>query len=185
MLRQFGATHYDNALLNTAHFFVRVDKESVFTDTIDKVKGKLKAEGAPLSITGNFGGAGSGSEDQSPRDLEGVALHQIFVDSEAARERINQLIADFPSFAEGDSNTIAGAKGASTVIDVLGDGAQQSVQWQEGGNTNPVRLRWLVSTAMKSRSARVLAIADLHDPKFDVRVQAQSKADIPCAAKPR
>jgi len=177
VLRQFGATHYDNALLNTAHFFVRVDKESVFTDTIEKVKAKLKAEGAPLSITGNFGGAGSGSEDQVPRDIEGVALHHIFVDSESARTRINELIADFPSFVEGDPNTIASAKGASTVIDVLGDDAPQSVQWQEGGHTNPVRLRWLVSTAMKSRSARVLAIADLHDPKFDVRVQAQSKID--------
>lgn len=177
VIRQFGAAHYDNELLNTAHFFVRVDKESVFTDTIEKVKAKLKSEGAPLSITGNFGGAASGSEDQAPRDLAGVALHHIFVDSEAARARITELISDFPTFVEGDPNTVAGAKAASTLIDVMGDGGQQTVQWQEGGHTNPVRLRWLVSTAMKSRSSRVLAIADLHDPKFDVRVQAQSKSD--------
>lgn len=177
VLRQFGATHYDNPLLNTAHFFVRVDRESVFTDTIEKVKAKLKAEGAPLSITGNFGGAGSGSEDEEPRVLEGVALHHIFVDSEAARTRVMELIDDFPSFTEGDANTIAGAKGASTVIEIVGESAPQSVQWEEGGHTNPVRLRWLVSTAMKSRSSRVLAISDLHDAKFDVRVQAQSKAD--------
>ncbi len=95
--------------------FVRVDRESVFTDTIEKVKAKLKAEGAPLSITGNFGGAGSGSEGEEPRVLEGVALHHIFVDSEAARTRVMELIDDFPSFTEGDANTIAGAKGASTV----------------------------------------------------------------------
>ncbi len=177
VLRQYGATHYDNSLLNTAHFFVRVDRESVFTDTIEKVKVKLKAEGAPLSITGNFGGQGSGSEDQHPREFVETVLHHIFVDSEAARERIAELIHDFPSFAEGDVNTIAGAKGASTVIEVVGQGAPQSVHWQEAGNTNPIRLRWLVSTAMKSRSSRVLAVSDLHDPKFDVRVQAQSKAD--------
>jgi len=177
VLRQFNATHYDDPLLNTAHFFVRVDRESVFNDTIEKVKAKLKAEGAPLSITGNFGGAGSGSEDQDPRDIDGVALHHIFVDSEAARARIAELIADLPSFSEGDVNTLAAAKGASTLIDVVGDTAPQAVQWQDGGNTNPVRLRWLLSTAMKSRSSRVLAIADLHDAKFDVRVQAQSKAD--------
>lgn len=177
VLRQFDATHYDDPVLNTAHFFVRVDRESVFTDTIEKVKAKLKAEGAPLSITGNFGGAGPGSEDQEPRELEGIALHHIFVDSEAARARIAELIEDFPAFSEGDANTVAGAKGASTIIDVIGAGAPQSVQWQDAGTTNPVRLRWLVSTAMKSRSARVLAVSDLHDPKFDVRVQAQSKAD--------
>lgn len=177
VLRQFGATHYDNSLLNTAHFFVRVDKESVFTETVEKVKAKLKSEGAPISISGNFGGSSSASEDQVPRDIDGVTLHHIFVDSESARQRINELTSDFPSFSEGDPNTVAGARGASTVIDVLGDGAQKSVQWQEGGNTNAVRLRWVVSTAMKSRSSRVLAIADLSDPKFDVRVQAQSKAD--------
>lgn len=177
VLRQYDATHYDNALLNTAHFFVRVDRESVFTDTIEKVKAKLKAEGAPLSIIGNFGGAGSGSEDQYPKDLEGTALHHIFVDSEAARSHIAALVDDFPTFAEGDANTVAGAKGASTVIDVVGESAAQSVLWQEAGHTNPIRLRWLVSTAMKSRSSRVLAVSDLHDPKFDVRVQAQSKAD--------
>lgn len=177
VLRQYDAKHYDNSLLNTAHFFVRVDRESVFTDTIEKVKAKLKAEGAPLSIADNFGGAGSGSEDQQPRELEGVALHHIFVDSEAARARIAELINDFPSFTEGDANTVAGAKGASTVIDVVGENTSQSVQWEEAGYTNPIRLRWLVSTAMKSRSARVLAISDLHDSKFDIRVQAQSKAD--------
>jgi type III restriction enzyme len=177
VLRQYGATHYDNPLLNTAHFFVRVDRESVFTDTIEKVKAKLSAEGAPLSITSHFGGAGSGSEDQSPRDLDGVALHHIFVDSEAARGRIAELIDDFPTFVEGDGNTIASAKEASTIIDVMAGGSMQSVHWKESGQTNPIRLRWLVSTAMKSRSSRVLAISDLHDPKFDVRVQAQSKAD--------
>ncbi|MCW0197977.1 DEAD/DEAH box helicase family protein [Sphingopyxis sp.] len=177
VLRQFGAKHYDDPLLNTAHFFVRVDRENVFTETIDKVKAKLKSEGAPLTISDNFGGAGAASEGIEPRELEGVSLHHIFVDSEAARTRLAELLDDFPTFVEGDANTIAGAKGASAVIEVVGDNVPQPVLWQEGGNTNPVRLRWLVSTAMKSRSSRVLAIADLHDLKFDVRVQAQSKAD--------
>ncbi|WP_394652466.1 DEAD/DEAH box helicase family protein [uncultured Sphingomonas sp.] len=177
VLRQFDAQHYDDALLNTAHFFVRVDRESVFTETIERVKAKLKAEGTPLTISANFGGTGAGSKDQAPRDLPGVALHHIFVDSEAARTRIGELIADFPEFAEGDVNTVAGARAASTLIEVTGEAGQGAVQWYERGHTNPVRLRWLVSTAIKSRSARVLAIANLQDSKFDVRVQAQSKAD--------
>lgn len=47
-LRQYGAEHYDHPLLNSAHFFLRVDNESVFTDAINGVKAKLKAEGAAL-----------------------------------------------------------------------------------------------------------------------------------------
>src|SRR5690606_5810462 len=55
-LRQPRAEHYSSPLLNTAHFFLRVDKESVFTETIDKVRERLKAEGAPIEVVGNYGG---------------------------------------------------------------------------------------------------------------------------------
>ena len=51
------------------------------------------------------------------------------------------------------------------------------MEWKTDGHTNPVRLRWLVNTAIRSRSSRALAVIDLKDPKFDIRVQVQSKAD--------
>ena len=178
VLRQYDATHYESPLLNTAHFFLRVDKESVFTDAIQRVRDKLAAEGSPISIEDNFGGKGSGSEDQVPRDDLTVKLHHVFVDSEAARERIGELLDSFPIFKEGDANTIAGARAASAVVDLLDGEADQGVgEWETAGHTNPVRLRWLINTAIKSRSSRVLAISDLSSHKFDVRVQVQSKAD--------
>src|SRR5581483_1145868 len=52
-----------------------------------------------------------------------------------------------------------------------------AVEWKIDGHTNPVRLRWLINTAIKSHSSRALAVVDLKDEKFDVRVQVQSKAD--------
>jgi len=52
-----------------------------------------------------------------------------------------------------------------------------ATEWRADGNTNPVRLRWLVTTAIKSRSNRASAVVDLKSPKFDVRVQVQSSAD--------
>lgn len=178
VLRQYGATHYENPLLNSAHFFLRVDRESVFTEAIQKVKAKLQSEGAPIEITHNFGGKGGGAEDLQPKDDVSVELHHIFVDSEAARQRINEIIGDFPSFVEGDANTLGEAHVTSQVVDLehLGKDAG-AVEWKSDGQTNPVRLRWLVSTAIKSRSSRAMAVVDLKDPKFDVRVQVQSKAD--------
>lgn len=178
VLRQYGATHYENPLLNSAHFFLRVDSQSVFTDALQRVKEKLRAEGAPIEITSSFGGAGSTAEDLLPKDGLDVELHHVFVDSEEARTRIDEIVDEFPHFTEGDSNTLGTAHTATQVVDLeaLGD-ESNVVEWKIEGNTNPVRLRWLVSTAIKARSSRALAIVDLRDAKFDVRVQVQSKAD--------
>jgi type III restriction enzyme len=178
VLRQYGATHYENPLLNSAHFFLRVDKESVFIESIQRVKAKLQSEGAPIEITANFGGPGGGADDLQPKADVNVKLHHIFVDSEAARQRISEIIADFPAFTEGDINTVGEAHTTTQVVDLKDLGKDVgAVEWKTDGHTNPVRLRWLISTAIKSRSARALAVVNLKDAKFDVRVEVQSKAD--------
>jgi type III restriction enzyme len=178
VLRQYGAMHYENPLLNSAHFFLRVDRQSVFTDAIQKVKAKLQSEGAPIEITHNFGGAGGGADDLQPKEDVSVELHHIFVNSEAARERIVEIIDDFPTFAEGDLNTVGEAHTTTQVVKLEELGKDVGdVEWKIDGHTNPIRLRWLINTAIKSRSSRALAVVDLKDVKFDVRVQVQSKAD--------
>jgi len=178
VLRQYGANHYDNPLLNSAHFFLRVDNQSVFVDAIRAVKAKLQAEGAPIEIVDNFGGSGSGSEDLKPKDDAIVQLCHINVDAETACERIAEIIGEFPTFADGSPDTFGQAHVASQVIDLKNlsvDGGTPI--WIPDGHTNPVRLRWLISTALRSRSNRALAVSDFKDNKFDVRVQAQSNAN--------
>lgn len=177
VLRQYGARHYDNPLLNSAHFFLRVDNQSVFSEAINAVKEKLKAEGAPIEIVDNFGGSGGGAEDLTIKDGVEVSLHQVHVDASDACSRIAEIVADFPTFTEGSLDTQGQAHTASQVIelDALSrDGT--AAEWSADGHTNPVRLRWLVNTAIRSRSNRALAVTDLKDHKFDVRVQIQSAA---------
>lgn len=179
VIRQFGAKHYGNPILNSAHFFLRVDNQRVFTEAIEGVKKKLKSEGAPIEITDNFTAGGSGgATDIDPKEDAGVKLHQIFVDSSAAETRVAELVDDFMTFTEGDKNTIGEAHTGSQTIDLkdlVKDGA--GPKWKADGHTNPVRLRWLINTAIRLRSSRAQAIVDLKDAKFDVRVQVRSKAD--------
>lgn len=179
VLRQYGATHYDNPLLNSAHFFLRVDKQAVFTDAIGNVKTKLQAEGASIEISSNFAGNHGGStESLEPKEDLPVSLHHIFVDSAPAESYIADAINDFPIFTEGDVNTVGEAYSATHVVDLIDPEKDKGdVVWKAGGHTNPVRLRWLLSTAIRARSTHPLKIADLSDPKFDVRVQVQSRAD--------
>ena len=177
-LRQYGAEHYENPLLNSAHFFLRVDNQSVFTEAINGVKEKLKAEGAPIEIVDYFGSGGDGADDLLPKEGMAVSLHHIFVNSEAARERIGEHIADFPTFTEGTPDTLGQAHTATQIIEITElDKDEGATEWKADGHTNPVRLRWLVNTAIKARSNRALAVVDMKDHKFDTRVQVQSSAD--------
>jgi type III restriction enzyme len=178
VLRQCGAEHYDNPLLNSAHFFLRVDNQSVFTEAIKGIKDKLKTEGAPIEIIDYFGGGDSGAEDLLPKEGLNVSLHHIFVDSEAACERIGDFIDEFLTFTEGGSDTLGQAHTTTQVVDMIEPGKDAgAVEWKADGHTNPVRLRWIINTALKARSNRALAVVDLKAPKFDVRVQVHSSAD--------
>ena len=142
MLRQYGAEHYDNPLLNSAHFFLRVDSQSVFVDAIGAVKAKLQAEGAPIEIVDNFGGSGSGSEDLKPKEDVEAPLRDVNVDAEAACERIAEIVAEFTTFAEGSIDTIGQAHVASQVVDLKDLAAHGGApNWIAEGHTNPVRLR--------------------------------------------
>ena len=141
MLRQYGAEHYDLPLLNSAHFFLRVDNESVFTDAINGVKAKLKAEGAPIDIVNYYGGGDGGTDDLLPKDDVDIELHQIYVESGAAREHIKSLIADFPNYSEGGIDAIGEAHQTTQVIDMSALAADtEAAEWVALGHTNPVRL---------------------------------------------
>ncbi len=176
VLRQYDATHYDAPLLNSAHFFLRVDEQATFSEAIKKVTAKLKAEGSPIEISANFGSGKAGAEDLAPK-RDDVELHHVFADAEAARAKIADFVKMFPTYVEGSPDTLGQAHTATQVVQLENLGAQPAVEWKADGNTNLVRLRWLASTAIKQRSARALANTDLKGPKFDVRVQVESNAD--------
>ncbi|MGJ7565258.1 DEAD/DEAH box helicase family protein [Variovorax sp. GB1R11] len=180
VLRQPHATHYDSEVLNAAHFFLRVDRKSVFTQALDLVKAKLDQEGAPIAISSSFSGGNSpGAIEVLPRDDLPSALHSIYVLKEEAMLVVDQLLNQFPTFAEGGADAIGTAESASAIIKVSDKaGSATAPEWTEGGNTNPVRLRWLLSLAVRSSAPQAGKIINTNSPKFDVRVQVRSNAEV-------
>lgn len=180
VLRQPHATHYESEVLNAAHFFLRVDNKSVFTKALELVKAKLEQDGAPIAISSSFvTGAALGAIEVSPRDDVQASLHSIYVQKEEAMSAVNALLDRFPTYTEGSADTVGRAESASTVIKVDDKQANNvPVDWQEGGQTNPVRLRWLLSLAVRSFAPQANKILDTKDSKFDVRVQVRSNADL-------
>lgn len=179
VLRQPDATYYDCEALNAAHFFLRVDSKSVFTDALETVKAKLEQDGAPIAISSSFTpGSTVGATELLPQPLN-APLHHIYVEKSEALTRVNELLNRFTTYAEGSPDTVGAAETARATIK-LDQNANNNlpVAWKEGGSTNPVRLRWLLSLAVRSNAPRAAAIVDSRDPKFDVRVQVRSNADM-------
>jgi type III restriction enzyme len=108
-----------------------------------------------------------------------VPLWVINADAGEGVERIAELVAQFTTYAPNSPDIVGLAHAASSEVEVKNPKAsgQQQLEWKPGGNTNPVRLRWLVNIALRSRSLRALAVADFKAQKFDVQVQVQSNAD--------
>lgn len=176
VLRQYDAKHYDSPLLNSAHFFLRVDKKNVFTESIEAVRAKLQESGAAIEIVHTYGGGDGGSEDLAPREGVSVVLHQVHADAGDAVGAIAQLVAQFPTFKEGDIDTQGDAHSRTETVDISDLAKEIGHDWTASGHANRVRLRWLVSNAIRGRSRAALAVVDLKASKFDVRVEAGSNA---------
>lgn len=176
VLRQYDAKHYDSPLLNSAHFFLRVDKKNVFTESIEAVRAKLQESGAAIEIVHTYGGGEGGSEDLEPKDDVAVVLHHVHADADDAVEAIAELVAKFPTFKEGDSDTQGGAHRKTETVDISNLDKEGGQDWITSGHANRVRLRWLVNNAIRARSRAALAVVDLKASKFDVRVEAGSNA---------
>ncbi len=178
VLRQYDARHYDSPLLNSAHFFLRVDKKNVFTESIEAVRAKLQESGDGIEIVHSYGGGDGGSEDLSPKDDVAVALHQVHADADDAVEAIAKLVGMFPTFNEDSLDTQGDALRKTEMVDISDLAKSVDQDWTISGHANRVRLRWLVNNAIRARSRAALAVVDLKASKFDVRVEAGSNAAL-------
>jgi len=179
VLRQYDAKHYDTPLLNSAHFFLRVDKQNVFAEAVAAVKHKLQQDGTAIEVVENYGSGDAGAEDLAPKSalLSKAVLHHVNKDADGALQAINDLIAKFPTFDPNSDDAKATAHTAKEVVDLTNlDAPTEAMDWAPAGETNRVRLRWLVNSAIRGRSTGALAVVNIQQPKFDVAVQAQSNA---------
>jgi type III restriction enzyme len=179
VLRQYDAKHYDTPLLNSAHFFLRVDKQNVFTEAVAAVKHKLQQDGTAIEVVENYGSGDSGADNLAPKSslLTKAILHHVNKDADGALQAISELIAKFPTFDPNSADAKGAAHAAKEVVDLTKlDSPTAATDWAPDGETNRVRLRWLVNNAIRSRSTGALAVVNIQQPKFDVKVQAQSNA---------
>lgn len=171
VLRQPGARHYPAARLNSAHFYVRVDKNEVFNDIIEDVKNELGEESGGVKIVVAPPGKPK-PQDYHPKGLNFVP--ETALDPSAARSKVEELLSGFADYREGGVNTI-GAGSRRVLRQRVGQDGSQT-DWEEYQQSSEASARWIFHRDVQRQYKSALGVVNLADPKLDARVGIGSPA---------
>lgn len=172
VLRQPGARHYELARLNTAHFYVRVDKNNVFADVVAEVRKGLGGEVPEVRIVT--------TEPGKPRPME-LMPSQAFevpkagIDNEAAKFEVAKVIDALSDYSDSPANTKGiGRKRAAE--QKIGEDTGTEGEWEDFEQSNQVAARWVFRREVSRRYRPALTVMNTEGPKFDARVGFGSHA---------
>ncbi len=172
LLRQPDAQHYPSERLNTAHFYVRVDKRGTFNELIKDVNRKLRSDAPSIKLVAVSKGKAA------PVPVDPTTEQTVFAtayDTAEAVQPIAQLLADFPDYT-GDTTNTRSAGGRSQVQRKVGDNSDPTFVWEDFEHTNLVSARWLFQREVLRLHGGALGLAPTNDQKFDALIGFGSPA---------
>lgn len=171
-LRQPCAKHFGNAILNTAHFYVRVDNKGVFQDLLEQVRRRIGREAAAVKFT-SYSAGGPRPRLVAPRQRR--TIPKVYRDSSEAHEPIARVITGLHDYRR-DQENVRGRGAFARIQQRVGDGTEPALEWVEIDHHNAVSARWVFVRAVMRQFPPALDLVDNGDPKFDARVEIGSPA---------
>ena len=171
VLRQPGATHYPAERLNSAHFYIRVDKNGVFDDVIEDVKKELGEEAGGVKIVVSAPGKPKPKEYHPKADF---FVPETGLDPSAARTKIEELLSDFADYRDGGVNTKGTGSRRILKQKVGQDGSETG--WEEYEHSSQASARWIFHREVQRQYKWALGVVNLADSKLDARVGIGSPA---------
>jgi type III restriction enzyme len=171
VLRQPGAKHYPAERLNSAHFYVRVDKNEVFNDVIEDVRKELGEEAGGVKIVVAAPGK------PKPQNYHPKGEHfvpETGLDPSAARARIEGLLDGFADYRDGGVNTKGTGSRRILKQKVGQDGSQ--TDWEEYEHSSEASARWVFHREVQRQYKSALGVVNLADLKLDARLGIGSPA---------
>lgn len=172
VLRQPGATHHESDRLNTAHFYVRVDRNEAFSQVIDDVRKGLGGEAPELRILT----APPGTEE--PKSLlakEKRLVPRTAIDNKPTVEPVAAVLAKVHDYSHDAVNT-HGVGRRRTVQQRIGKDDTVDGDWVEFEQSNRVNARWIFRREVSRRYRPALTVMSAEQPKFDAKVGVGSPA---------
>ncbi|MFK0649775.1 MULTISPECIES: DEAD/DEAH box helicase family protein [Micrococcales] len=172
VLRQPGATHYGADRLNTAHFYVRVDRNDAFAAVVDDVRQGLGGDNPQVHIIATP----PGKEEPKNLAVKGHrAVPKAAIDHAECVEPVEKVIAKVMDYSQDQVNT-KGAGRRRTVEQVIGQSESKDSDWVDFEQTNRVNARWVFRREVSRRYKPALMVMDTDAKKFDAKVGVGSNA---------
>lgn len=172
VLRQPGATHYESDRLNTAHFYVRVDRNDSFTQVVDDVRRGLGGDAPAVRIMTSPPGA---EEAESLPAKVARTIPRAAIDNTPTLDPIDKVINKIHDYTLDTVNT-RGKGRRRTVRQAVGAGEAVDSEWIEFEQSNRVNARWVFRREVARRYRPALMVMNTDTEKFDAKVGVGSSA---------
>lgn len=172
VLRQPGATHYEADRLNTAHFYVRVDRNDVFKQLVEDVRKGLGGDAPEVRILTSPPGT------EAPVSLMPKVSRSVprtGVDNSATEEPVLKVLSKVNDFTQDTVNT-RGTGRRRTVTQAIGADETDDSEWVNFEQSNRVNARWVFRREVARRYKPALSMIDTDGQRFDAKVGIGSRA---------
>lgn len=171
VLRQPNATNYPQKELNTAHFYIRVDKQEVFQKVVKDVDRKLQQD-AKLEVIKSFN---NNFEIVYPKGSYYVP--KIIQKWEHAEKRFQEIISNVTDYSNDmGKNTKSKGKRTITWRNLGSDKNDKEVVVEEFVETNQITARTVLKREINCRFPSASKVIDLTDKKFNALIGFGSQA---------
>ncbi|HEY2536022.1 MAG TPA: DEAD/DEAH box helicase family protein [Solirubrobacteraceae bacterium] len=174
LLRQPGARHYAADRLNAAHFYVRIDRNQVFTDILNAVSQNLASEAPELRVVVAPPGRSAPIEYQ-PKKM--VTVPGTALESSDAVAPVADLIARLTNYQRDSGNNTTGIGSRAVVQRLIGDSSDADVKWETFEQSSRVLARWIFQREVRKRYPGALGVALTSEAKFDAEIGLGSNAE--------
>ncbi|AWG02023.1 DEAD/DEAH box helicase family protein [Clavibacter michiganensis] len=172
VLRQPGATHYESDRLNTAHFYVRVDRNDSFAQVVEEVRRGLGGDAPEVRILTSP----PGSEDLVTLPVKQErSIPRAAIDNVPTLEPIETVINRVHDYSKDSVNT-QGKGRRRTVQQVIGANDAVDSEWTDFEQSNRVSARWVFRRDVARRYRPALMVMNTDTTKFDALVGVGSSA---------
>lgn len=172
LLRQPEAHHFPAERLNTAHFYVRVDKNETFNEVLTEVGKKLSEEAPAIRVIPTEPGKSRPREYAPNGEYRVPATAYDSKDTVAPIEKIIESLSDY----RADKTNTKGVGSRRISTQDIGGTVSSDSDWQSFEQSNLVSARWIFQREIKRKFIRALEVASTAHQKFDARIGLGSSA---------
>lgn len=171
VLRQPRATHYPADRLNTAHFYVRVDRNEVFNEILEDIDARL---GSDLPDVKLLASAPQVARTKQLKPKLKREIPRTATDPLQAVGPVEKLLAQMIDYSNGGANVAGG--GSRKIVTQKIAGAAVESDWEDYEEPSRVSARWVFHREVLRLLPRALDVASTADSRFDVQVGVGSPA---------